>query len=556
MKRLNVILSVIVLATGITAQAQNQKQPKPNKFDFKLNQQLKNGKPSDTVKVIIQSHDLISLKGKLASLKAKNTKNFKNFSGIAAELTLNQLANFGLDSTIDAISSDERVHTNSVIDGTEAANSSSGALAALTKFGSTGAGVGVAIIDSGIASIPALPNVVYRVDFTSSSAAGDPYGHGTHVAGIVGNSGEGPNQTYAGVAPGARLIDLRVLDETGGGTTSDVLSAIDWAITNRNAIGNDGKPLNIRVINLSLGHPPQEGAATDPLAIECRKAVQAGIVVVAAAGNYGKDATGNTVYGTILTPGIEPSVITVGAVTTWGTPNRSDDTIASYSSRGPTVDHVIKPDIAAPGSRMISTLSPGSYLSTTYPELQIDDSYMAMSGTSMAAPEVSGTVAMILSQIPSLTPNAVKGILTYTSEKRGNPLDWGAGYLNVLGAMELTTNLNPGATVGTNWIRFANRLPSYDSINGYPVTWGQTIVWGDSLYSGNSLNFNKNAWSQTIVWGDTIVWDETVVWGETIVWDTNVMDAQAIVTGQTIVWDEISAETIIWGDSTGVAGDQ
>src|SRR5262249_23531203 len=155
----------------------------------------------------------------------------------------------------------------------------------------------------------------------------DPYGHGTHVAGIVGGAGANVAQgiPLAGGAPGARPIGLRGLGSPGDGNTSFVSSGIDWVSTNKNIMWADGKELKIRVISLSLGHIPLEGAATDPLSVECRKAVQAGIVVVTAAGNYGKDAAGNTVYGTILTPGIEPSVITVGAATTWGTPSRTDD---------------------------------------------------------------------------------------------------------------------------------------------------------------------------------------------------------------------------------------
>jgi serine protease AprX len=368
-------------------------------------------------------------------LTARNVKGYATFPGVAAEITLSQLAAFAQDPDIDAISSDEPVAGSATISGTEGATNSSGAAAALKQFKAAGTGIGVAIIDSGVGKIPDLPNIVYSIDFVDNTTGKhvDGYGHGTQVASLVGSSGaaSGPAKTYAGVAPSARLIDVRVLDSLGNGSTSDVIAAIDWVIANQNIMGSDNKPLNIRVINLSLGHLPYEGADTDPLALECRKAVQAGITVVVAAGNYGKDASGNRIYGGILTPGIEPSVITVGAATTWGTPSRADDVVASYSSRGPTIDNIIKPDIVAPGSRIVSDFNPKSYLISNNKDLQVGTAYMALSGTSMSAPIVSGTVAMMLSKVPTLTPNAVKAILMYTAEDRGSPLDWGAGYLNV-----------------------------------------------------------------------------------------------------------------------------
>src|SRR5207237_9121670 len=182
---------------------------------------------------------------------------------------------------------DESVKGHSAADGLESANSSSGALDAFQKYAATGAGVGVAVIDSGIAVHPDLQNVVKTVDFTGwPNQQVDPYGHGTHVAGIIGGSGQSSQGLYAGVAPSVRLTNLRVLDGTGMGYTSDIISAVEWAIDNRNAVGNDGQSLNIRVLNLSLGHPAYEPAATDPLAVVCRKAVQAGLVVVVASGNY------------------------------------------------------------------------------------------------------------------------------------------------------------------------------------------------------------------------------------------------------------------------------
>ena len=521
-----------------------------NKFDSKL-EQLKKTNPNDTVRVIIQGIDPAFMSPQAAAVQAKLLKKFKYFHGFTMELKvkdLDKLANWHLIISVDA-----PIKGHSAADGLEAPNNSSGALAAIQKYAAmypaAGAGVGVAIIDSGIASHPDLPNLVKTVDFTGGpNVPGDPFGHGTHVAGIIGGSGQSSQGLYAGVAPSARLINLRVLDASGGGSTSNVISAIEWAIDNRNALGDDGKPLNIRVLNISAGHAPYESSSTDPLAVACRQAVQAGLVVVVSAGNNGKDPiTGNPAYGTITTPGIESSVITVGAITTWGTPSRADDVVSTFSSRGPTIDHLMKPDLAAPGSRIVSASSPGNYLATTYPALQIGTGYLKLSGTSMAAPEVSGAAAMILSANPNLTPNLVKSILMYTAEKKGAALDVGAGEVNIAGAMDLATALNPNAAQGQYWLTnpavFAT--PS-DAINGYVAVWSNTIVWSGSRYGdqGGFMSYNRPVFGQTIVWGNTIVWDQAIVWDQTILW------SETILTGTTLVCDQpIFAETIIWDET-------
>ena len=424
----------------------------------------------------------------------------------------------------------------------------SGAALATQTYGVTGAGIGVAVIDSGIAAHPDLQNVVKAVDFVDSSKTGgvDTYGHGTHVASIVAGSGSASFGWFKGIATGAKLIDLRVLNATGGGYTSDVIEAIEWAVQNKNAMGNDGRSMNIRVINLSLGHRPYESTATDPLATAARFAVQNGIVVAAAAGNYGKDATGQTIYGGITSPGNEPAVITVGAMTTWGSDDRSDDTVATYSSRGPTaVEHLVKPDITAPGSQVVAAMSSGSTLANNFPQLRIGSSYIRMSGTSMATPVVAGAVALMLQKNPSLTPNAVKAALMFTAEHRtGSPLAFGAGYVNVAGAVNMAANINTNVPAGMYWmVNNGLGLNYHNIIGGSPVTWGQTIVWNNALYSGTEMLYNAATWSGSMVWGSTIVWDEAL----TIVWDEALSNSADIV-GLTIVWDECAGLSIVWDE--------
>ena len=218
--------------------------------------------------------------------------------------------------------------------------------------------VGVAVIDSGIANTGDYL-ITKFVDFVNGRTDGpyDDFGHGTHVAGLVASNGVRSNGVYRGVAPGARLIGLKVLDATGSGLTSTVLAALDYAILNKTTLGID-------VINLSLGHVIDEPAATDPLVQAVERATAAGLVVVVSAGNVGTNPdTGVTGYAGISSPGNAPSALTVGALDTKQTLTRTDDEVTSYSSRGPTwYDGVAKPDLVAPGHRLTSDATATSTL--------------------------------------------------------------------------------------------------------------------------------------------------------------------------------------------------
>jgi len=243
--------------------------------------------------------------------------------------------------------------------------------------GYNGTGIGVAVIDSGINPnhvdwwnmAGTFNRVLYHQDFTganeynpSGSLVYDTYGHGTHVAGIIGGTGTMSGGQFAGVARDANLIDLRALDGTGSGKDSQVIAAIQQAIALK-------KTYNIRVINLSLGRGVFVPYAKDPLCQAVESAWKAGIVVVAAAGNYGRvSVNGSNGYGTISAPGNDPLVLTVGAMKTMNTASRTDDRIASYSSKGPTTyDHVVKPDVVAPGNMVPSLADLTSTLATEYP---------------------------------------------------------------------------------------------------------------------------------------------------------------------------------------------
>ena len=268
----------------------------------------------------------------------------------------------------------------------------------------TGNRVGVAVIDSGLEAGPEFGDrIAGFYDFTQDGRAASPsddYGHGTHVAGLIAGSGDlSSGKRYRGVAPKARIVALKVLDQNGAGNTSDVISAIEFVTANKDRLGVD-------VINLSLGHPIYEPAATDPLVQAVEAAVRAGIVVVAAGGNYGVSSlTGLPGYAGILSPGNAPSAITVGSVKTVETNTRTDDRVAAYSSRGPTwYDGIAKPDLVAPGHGLVAAAAKSSTLYTDNPALRVGDSYLRLSGTSMAAGVVSGTVALMIEANRSAFP--------------------------------------------------------------------------------------------------------------------------------------------------------
>jgi len=192
------------------------------------------------------------------------------------------------------------------------------------------------VIDSGLEMSSEFSGRVSAFyDFTKGGVTAvypyDDYGHGTHVAGTIGGSGALSNSPdYRGLAPNVRFVVLKVLDKNGAGYTSDVIRAVDFAVANRSS-------LRIDIINLSLGHPIYEPAASDPLVQAVERASQAGVIVVVAAGNYGRNpTTGLPGYAGITSPGNAQSAITVGAVKTQDTVVRSDDRIADYSSAGPT----------------------------------------------------------------------------------------------------------------------------------------------------------------------------------------------------------------------------
>jgi serine protease AprX len=427
-----------------------------------------------------------------------------------------------------------------------------GATIARQQYGVTGLRVGIAVIDSGIGYHHDLhlidgvarttDLIAHFKDFTADAASGagapwDPYGHGTHIAGILAGSGYDSDGARRGIAPGAHLVGLKVLDAEGRGYISDVIAALDYAVAVKDLY-------NIRVVNVSVASGVFESYRRDPLTRAARRAVEAGLVVVAAAGNLGLNEQGDVQYGGITAPGNSPWVITVGAASHQGTAPRSDDLVASFSSRGPTWrDFVAKPDLVAPGVGIESTVDPNSTLARTHADYLLngtqndyDRPYLSLSGTSMATPVVAGTVALMLEANPSLTPNAVKAILQYTAQAQAqeSPLAQGAGHLNVAGAVRMARFFGlPDTELGA----------TADVIEGESVSWSREMIWGNSRVTGGVPLPGANAWLTGGAWGAMNVGrNDPVVWGMRLADDT----ASPTAGGRNIVWATGSRGNIVW----------
>src|SRR5438309_221573 len=349
-------------------------------------------------------------------------------NGVVALLDGNGIVNLSNQSNVVYISLD-RPLTPSLSNAAAAVNAD---FAWQSNY--TGAGIGVALIDSGVSNNLDLyqglfSRVVYQQSFVpGNSNPADQYGHGTHIAGLIAGDGLSStgfvySKTFKGIAPGAKIVNLRVLDANGASTDSVVIAAIDKAISLKSTY-------NIRVINLSMGRAVYESYKLDPLCLAVEKAWKNGIVVVVAAGNNGRFQPTNG-YGTVTSPANDPYVITVGSMKTMGTPHRDDDLIASYSSKGPTlIDGIAKPDVVAPGNLLVSLEAQNSTLYNEYPGNRVpynfyvkggstasSSSYFTLSGTSMAAGVVSGVVADLLQASPRLNPDQVKARLMKTAWK-------------------------------------------------------------------------------------------------------------------------------------------
>jgi serine protease AprX len=556
-------LFLALLACAGTAEA-GTRGNEAGKLDLAVRHAIAHPTGQATVRVIVKRHggETAALTSRLQTHGARIVAEHALVASVSAELDRDALAALAADPGIAHVSLDATVRAAAVVDRSDTGLVSDALLQTLGVSAPRGAGlgVGVAVIDSGVQVGPDL-NLHASFDFTGGRVRHggfDGYGHGTHVAGLIGAGGSAPGMR--GVAPGVRLISLKVLDNNGEGLTSTVIQALEFAVANRRRLGID-------IINLSLGHPSSEPAATDPLVQAVETASRAGLIVVVAAGNRGVSPTGGVAYAGIVSPANAPSAITVGSLDTKQTVSRQDDEVAAYSSRGPTLfDRFAKPDIVAPGHRLLSVAAFGSWLWEQYPSERIDDAqgrprYLRLSGTSMAAGVVSGAVARLIDthravSETALTPNHVKAMLQYTSVAitAEHRLVQGAGALNLGGALSLVEG---GSTAASGTSSGVSIPAPYTSIGTATYVWSQTIVWGNAIVWGNSLSPDEFAWSADVVWGSAIVWGNEMIvrQGSDLLddspqsWEANALAGTTADEAQDATGS--IADVIVWGNRAG-----
>jgi serine protease AprX len=447
-------------------------QAQPTKV-FNVIVQAKRGKSSayvaNLVRGVVAEHN-----GKATGLKRK----FSAVNGVSAQLTGEQLVGLLQQKGILAITGDRRL----VATGFSNDQGWPQAAGVNALWGdSVLAGVTVptiAIVDSGIQAgrWDFYPRVIKQVKITSlqPNSGGDGRGHGTLVAGIAAGAGT----RIAGAAPTAPLVSLDVMDDNGMALTSDVIAAADWILANKSTY-------NIRVANFSLQSSQPASFAYDPLNRAVEKLWFNGVVVVAAAGNYGVDGQPTTVA---YAPGNDPFIITVGASDLNGTPaTAADDFAAPWSTYGYTLDGFAKPELGAPGRVLVAPVPQASSMAKEHPERVVYPGYMWMSGTSFAAPVVSGAAALVLAQHPNWTPDQVKGALMLTAQPTAAGLGLGVGEVNAYAATQVSNPPNPNLALDQFVVADASGGLAFDA-----ASWANTA---QADASWNAASWNSASWS-------------------------------------------------------------
>lgn len=361
------------------------------------------------------------------------TRDLPLIDGFAATLPAAAVPALAAADGVDVVSADRAVHVQGQTSGQGGAPLAPRVVEAPAAWqaGATGAGVTVALVDTGVADLPDVAGRVVPVhddrtgrtatchDLSGEGHCGDSYGHGTFMAGLIAGNGAGAGGAPTGTAPQARVLSVKVAGADGAADVSTVLAAIQWVVSFKDRY-------DVRVLNLSLGTDSTQSWKDDPLNYAVQRAWHEGVLVVVAASNTGPAP------GSIAKPGDDPWVLTVGAVDDRGTPGRGDDQAPAFSGRGPTAEGIAKPDVVAPGAHVVSLRAPGSTLERAFPTSDTSSPYRTGSGTSMAAAVVSGAAALALQANPELTPDQLKHALRADSRAAASsdPSVVGAGLID------------------------------------------------------------------------------------------------------------------------------
>jgi len=445
------------------------------------------GHPTSRVQVLVQQQDTANLQDVLALWGGVITKDLPIIHAVAAEVPAGAIRALAQTAGVRWVSLDAAMVSTGTtctacINTTNLKNTYNRTIGADKVWNEAlhlqGQGIGVAIVDSGVyassdfTTSSGTSRIIAATTFNSTTtSAVDGWGHGTHVAGIIGGNGAQSNGAYIGVAPGANLINVKVGNDVGGVNESDVLAGLQWIYNNRITY-------NIRVVNLSLNTSVAQSYHTSPLDAAVEILWFNKIVVVVANGNLGKNA--------FYPPANDPYIMSIGAYDDMGTISTDDDQAATFSAYGKTSDGVRKPDLSAPGVNIISTMPSSAAIATAHLSNVINTTYFKMSGTSMAAPMVAGAVALLLQDEPNLTPDQVKYRLMATARKMtGARL--GAGGLDVYAAVNGTTTAS--ANIGIAPSQFlttgsqALTMGTWEAANWSAANWG-AANW-NSDYWGN-----------------------------------------------------------------------
>jgi serine protease AprX len=490
---LSLLLSMLPASMAAAEQPQRRVHP--------LIQKLAAEHPDQQMRVIVIGHDSDQLGAQIDRKGGKNRKGLSLVKGMVTDVSAKAALELADDSSVSLVTIDPPMMATENVDVDGLAVDYPLVVRAPELWNSaqaiTGAGITVAVLDTGMKKdrndlkaeskdlndlnddLVPRNRVVGEAEFGDSATGRDAYGHGTHVAGIIAGSGRDSNGRYMGIAPQANLLNVKVSDDSGVTYVSDVIEALQWVIKNK-------EKHHIRIVNLSLISSMAEPYEYSPLDAAVEAAWLSGIVVVVSSGNMGP----NSAY---FAPANDPFVITVGAVDTNGTVDIGDDSIPEWSSYGATQSGFSKPEVVAPGRRIVSVLADlQCTMAQQYRDRIVERKYLRLSGTSMAAPMVSGVAALALQAHPNWTPDQFKNALMNTSRHLSSAGS-GNGEIDAVATLSLQDPGYANAGIPFNaGIAAILGTTTYNSATWNSATWN-SATWNSATW--NSATWNSATWN-------------------------------------------------------------